>query len=138
MSMAASLELRPPLLDHHLVELAFRLPTSVKVRSGSTQWVLKEVARPLLPDEVIWRRQVDCRVPLDSWFRSGLRDTARDRLTGADSWVGQTFDRSLVRDLVDRHDCGANEEIRLWTLLCLEMWHDCFFSAAPAVPHPRR
>ena len=137
MSMAASLELRPPLLDHHLVELAFRLPTSVKVRSGSTQWVLKEVARPLLPDEVIWRRQVDCRVPLDSWFRSGLRDTARDRLTGADSWVGQTFDRSLVRDLVDRHDCGANEEIRLWTLLCLEMWHDCFFSAAPAVPRPR-
>ncbi len=141
MSMAASLELRPPLLDHHLVELAFRLPSSVKVRSGSTKWVLKEVARPFLPDEVIDRKKVGFRVPLDSWFRTGLRDTARDRLTGADSWVGQTLDRAQVRDLVDRHERGANEEIRLWTLLCLEMWHESFFgsgpAAQPAVPRPR-
>ena len=138
MSMAASLELRPPLLDHRLVELAFRLPTSVKVRSATTKWVLREVARPLLPDEVIARRRVDFRVPLDDWFRAGLRDTARDRLTGADSWVGQTLDRASVRDLVDRHERGANEETRIWTLLCLEMWHDCFFGVAPAVPRPRQ
>lgn len=138
MSMAASLELRPPLLDHHLVELAFRLPTAVKVRSGSTKWVLKEVARPLLPDEVIDRKKVGFRVPLASWFRTGLRDTARDRLTGADSWVGQTLDRSVVRDLVERHERGANEEIRLWTLLCLEMWHDCFFGSSPSIPGPRQ
>ena len=142
MSMAASLELRPPLLDHHLVELAFRLPSSVKVRGGTTKWVLKEVARPLLPDEVIDRKKVGFRVPLDSWFRAGLRDTARDRLTGADSWVGRTLDRSLVRELVDRHERGANEEMRLWTLLCLEMWHDTFFGAGattrgPLVPLPR-
>ena len=51
--MAASLELRPALLDHRLVELAFRLPASVKVRSGSTKWVLREAARPLLPDAVL-------------------------------------------------------------------------------------
>jgi asparagine synthase (glutamine-hydrolysing) len=137
MSMAASLELRPPLLDHRLVELAFRLPTSVKVRSGTTKWVLKEAARPLLPDEVVDRPKVGFRVPLDSWFRSGLRDTARDRLTGADSWVGQTLDPALVRDLLDRHERGANEEIRLFTLLCLEMWHDTFFGRPPAVPRPR-
>ena len=138
MSMAASLELRPPLLDHHLVELAFRLPSSVKVRSGSTKWVLKEVARSFLPDDVVDRRKVGFRVPLDSWFRTGLRDTARDRLTGADSWVGQTLDRALVSDLVDRHERGANEEIRLFTLLCLEMWHDTFFGSAPEVPAPRQ
>lgn len=138
MSMAASLELRPPLLDHHLVELAFRLPTSVKLRSGSTKWVVKEVARRFLPDDVIDRRKVGFRVPLDSWFRAGLRDTARDRLTGADSWVGQTLDRSRVCELVDRHERGANEEIRIWTLLCLEMWHECFFGTPPAVPRPRQ
>lgn len=138
MSMAASLALRPPLLDHHLVELAFRLPTSVKVRSWSTTWVLKEVARPLLPDEVIDHRTTGSQVPLDSWFRSGLRDTARDRLIGTDSWVGETLDRSTIRDLLDRHDRGAHEQVRLWTLVCLEMWHDCFFGASPAVPRPRR
>jgi len=141
MSMAASLELRPPLLDHRLVELAFRLPASVKVRSGSTKWVLKEVARSLLPDEVIDRPKVGFRVPLDEWFRTGLRDTARDRLTGTDSWVGQTLDRELVLDLLDRHARGGHEEMRLWTLLCLEMWHDTFFgtgtTAGPVVPHPR-
>lgn len=136
-SMAASLQVRPPLLDHHLVELAFRLPTSVKVRSGSTSWVLKEAARRLLPDEVVDRRPSGARVPLDSWFRSGLRGTARERLLAPDSWVGQTLDRDVVRDLVERHDRGANEELRLWTLLCLEMWHDCYFGSSPTPPRPR-
>jgi asparagine synthase (glutamine-hydrolysing) len=132
MSMAASLELRPPLLDHHLVELAFRLPSSVKVRSGSSKWVLKEAARTFLPDDVIDRKKVGFRVPLDAWFRAGLRDTARDRLLGGESWVGQALDRTAVRDLVVRHERGSNEEIRLWTLLCLEMWHDRFFTDARA------
>ncbi len=142
MSMAASLELRPPLLDHRLVELAFRLPSSVKVRGGTTKWVLKEVARSLLPEDVIDRKKVGFRVPLDEWFRTSLRDTARERLTGRDSWVGQTLDRTAVRDLVDRHERGVDEEIRIWTLLCLEMWHDTFFGSGPAgrptVPQPRQ
>lgn len=138
MSMAASMELRLPLLDHRLVELAFRLPTSLKVRPGSTKWVLREVARGLLPDEVIDRPKEGLRVPLDSWFRTGMRDTARDRLTGSGSWVGQTLDPSLVHGLVDRHERGASEETRIFTLLCLEMWHDTFFGTSPHVPRPRQ
>ena len=137
MSMAASLELRPVLLDHRLVELVLRLPTSVKVRGGSTQWVLKEAARALLPDEVI-DHKVGTRVPLDAWFRTGLRNTARDRLIGSDSWVSQSLDRALVRDLVERHERGGFEGPRLWALLGVEMWHDCFFGTAPAVPSPRQ
>lgn len=137
MTMAASIQLRPALLDHRLVELAFRLPTSVKVHGGSTTWVLKEVARQLLPDEIAGRRRTGHDVPLSSWFRTSLRDTARDRLLGADSWVAQTMDRSVVRDLVQRHERGAHEELRLWTLLSLEMWHESFFGSAPSVPRPR-
>ena len=133
MSMAASLELRPPLLDHRLVELAFRLPSSVKVRGGTTKWVLKEAARRHLPAEVVDRPKVGFRVPLDAWFRGGLRDTAWDRLTGTDSWVGQTLDRRALRTLLERHQQGAaNEESRLWTLLCLEVWHECFFQSSSA------
>ena len=128
MSMAASLELRPPLLDHRLVDLAFRLPSSVKVRGGTTKWVLKEVARRYLPPEVVDRRKVGFRVPLGDWFRSGLRDSMWDRLTGADSFVGQTLDRAAVRTLLERHDSGRfNEENRIWTLMCLEVWHETFF-----------
>jgi asparagine synthase (glutamine-hydrolysing) len=137
MSMAASLELRPAMLDHHLVELAFRLPTSVKVRSGTTKWVLREAARPLLPRDVVDRTEVGPPVPLDAWFRAGMRDTAHDRLTGPGSWVAQTLDGALVRDLITKHERGAHEELRLWTLLCLEMWHACFFGSTPAVPSPR-
>lgn len=125
MSMAASLELRPPLLDHRLVELAFRLPSSVKVRGGVTKWALKEVARRYLPDEVVDRRKVGFRVPLDSWFRSGLRDSMWDRLTGPQSFVASALDRDAVVRLLERHESGTfNEEARIWTLMSLEVWHE--------------
>ncbi|WP_210438687.1 asparagine synthase (glutamine-hydrolyzing) [Nocardioides xinjiangensis] len=137
LTMAASLELRPALLDHHLVELALRLPTSVKLRSGTTKWVLREAARRLLPDDVANRPQQSVRVPLDAWLRAGLREPVQDRLTGDGSWVCSTFDRSLVRDVVERHDRGADGAERLWRLACLEMWHECFIGAVPLVPRPR-
>ncbi|KQX69342.1 asparagine synthase (glutamine-hydrolyzing) [Angustibacter sp. Root456] len=123
MSMAASLELRPPFLDHRLVELAFRLPSSVRVHRGQTKAVLKQVARRYLPTSIVDRPKVGFRVPLDSWFRSGLRDIAHDLLLGADSTVAQVMDPGVVAELVRSHDSGRrNEEIRLWTLLSLEMW----------------
>ena len=93
MSMAASLELRPPFLDHRLVELAFDLPSSVKVRGRTTKWVVKEVARRHLPSDVVDRPKIGFQVPLDKWFRAGLRDMAFDLLTGPSSFVGGTFDR---------------------------------------------
>jgi asparagine synthase (glutamine-hydrolysing) len=135
MSMAASLELRPPLLDHRLVELAFRLPSDVKVRDSTTKWALKEVARRYLPDDVVDRRKVGFRVPLDAWFRSGLRDCVRDRLTGPQSLVAEVLDRDHVRTLLERHESGRfNEESRIWTLMSLEVWHETFFRSAAAVP----
>lgn len=129
MSMAASLELRPPLLDYRLAELAFRLPSNVKVRSGQTKWVLKEVARRYLPAEIVDRKKVGFRVPLDAWFRSSLRDTVRERLTGSGSFVAATFDKKAIEGILDRHDSGRfNEESRIWTLMSLEVWHEVFFS----------
>lgn len=128
MTMAASLELRPPLLDHDLVEVAFQLPSEYKVRRLRTKWVLKEVAREFLPREVVDRRKVGFRVPLASWFRRGLRDTAWDRLTGASSFITEIFDAGMVRDLLTRHETGTfNEESRLWTLMSLDVWHEVFF-----------
>ncbi|UFU02381.1 asparagine synthase (glutamine-hydrolyzing) [Ruania suaedae] len=128
MSMAASLELRPPLLDHRLVELAFRLPSQYKVRRGTTKWALKEVARRALPDSVVDRRKVGFRVPLDAWFRKDLRDSVRARLTDSGSFVAETFDRAAVRALLERHESGRfNEEARIFALLSLEVWHETFF-----------
>lgn len=130
MSMAASLELRPPLLDHRLAELAFRLPSDVKVRAGQTKWVLKQVARGYVPAQIVDRRKVGFRVPLDAWFRTSLRDAVRERLTGSGSFVAQTFDRTTIERMLDRHESGRyNEEIRIWTLMSLEVWHETFFAS---------
>ncbi|NKE58310.1 asparagine synthetase B, partial [Lentzea sp. PSKA42] len=124
MSMAASLELRPPFLDHRVAELAFSLPSNVKVRGGTTKWVVKEVARQHLPADIVDRPKSGFKVPLDAWFRDGLRDMAYDLLTGPTSFVGKTFDRAAVRSLLDDHDSGdRNEQPRIWTLLSLEVWH---------------
>ncbi|MGW5050972.1 asparagine synthase (glutamine-hydrolyzing) [Actinokineospora sp. NPDC004072] len=124
MSMAASLELRPPFLDHRLVELAFSLPSAVKVRRGVTKWVVKEVARRHLPDDVVDRPKSGFKVPLDAWFRGGLRDMATDLLTGPSSFVADTLDKKAVHTLLTAHTTGdRNEQPRLWTLLSLEVWH---------------
>lgn len=130
MSMAASLELRPPFLDHRLVEFAFGLPTSLKVRHGHTKWLVKEVARPYLPASIVHRRKAGFRVPLDAWLRADLQDMSRDLLTDPNGFVAEVFDRRAVRDLLDRHRAGTvNEDIRIWTLLALEVWHRSFSKA---------
>jgi asparagine synthase (glutamine-hydrolysing) len=124
MSMAASLETRPPFLDYRLVELAFDLPSRVKTKRRTTKWVLKEVARRYLPGDVVDRPKVGFKVPLDRWFRQGLRDMAFDLLTGPSSYVATILDRGLVSNLLDDHISGRREEeSRIWTLLSLEVWH---------------
>lgn len=137
MSMAASLETRPPFLDHRLVELAFDLPSGVKIRGRTSKWVLKEVARQYLPRSIVDRPKVGFKVPLDRWFRRGLRDMAFDLLTGPSSFVGNNFHREVVKGLLDAHMGGyRDEESRIWTLLSLEVWHRelCAEQAATRLP----
>ena len=128
MSMAASLELRPPFLDRHVVEYAFKLPSAMKLREGKTKWLVKQVAQRYLPDQIVNRRKVGFRVPLDAWFRNGLEAFAWDTLTSENSIAFKLLDRAAVRSLLERHRRKAsNEEMRIWTLLCLEIWHQEFF-----------
>ncbi len=123
MSMAASLELRPPFLDHRLVELALRLPRDLKVRHGETKWIVKQVADRHLPPTITRRAKVGFKVPLDAWFRSELRDVSRELLLSEDSRSSGMVDPREVRRLLTLHDTGRrNEEIRIWTLLSLEQW----------------
>lgn len=124
MSMAASLELRPPLLDHELVELAASLPSGVKVRDGQGKWVLRQLAQRTLPEDIVNRPKVGFRVPIDEWFRTQLEPMARDLLLGSDSFVTRLADRGRVAALLEGHRRGRRDEaIRIWTLLGLEVWH---------------
>jgi asparagine synthase (glutamine-hydrolysing) len=135
MSMAASLELRPPFLDHELVELAFSLPLSVKLRGGTGKWVIKELARKYLPAHIVDRPKAGFRVPLDAWFRGSLEQMAHDRLLSSSSFVSTVLDRSVVNSMLSRHSSRrSNEDMRIWTLLCLEIWHETFFKYPPFRP----
>jgi asparagine synthase (glutamine-hydrolysing) len=135
MTMASSVELRPPFLDNDLVELAFSLPSNVKVRRGVTKWVVKEVARSYLPDEIVDRRKVGFRVPLDVWMRGELQEMTHDLLLANTSFASQVFDRSVVAELVKSHDEGrTSEEVALFTLLSLEIWHETFIRSAARAP----
>ncbi|MEO5913713.1 MAG: asparagine synthase (glutamine-hydrolyzing) [Luteolibacter sp.] len=130
MSMAASIENRPPFLDHELVELAFRIDSSMKIKGTSGKWLIKEIARKHLPQNIVDRKKVGFKVPLDEWFRGGLKDYVHDLLLGPDSFVSSYFDRRVIESLLVNHTRGRrNEELRLWTLMGLEVWHRAFFKA---------
>jgi asparagine synthase (glutamine-hydrolysing) len=89
--------------------------------------VVKEVARSYLPDEIVDRRKVGFRVPLDVWMRGDLKVMTHDLLLADTSFATQVFDRSVVADLVESHDKGrTSEEAALFTLLSLEIWHETF------------
>ncbi|MFO1032084.1 MAG: asparagine synthase (glutamine-hydrolyzing) [Planctomycetota bacterium] len=127
MSMAASIENRPPFLDHELVELAFRVDSSLKVHGKVGKWIVKEIARRYLPANIVDRKKVGFRVPLDEWFRGGLKDYVHDLLLGRDSFVSRYLDKKVVAGLLADHMRGRrNEELRLWTLLGLEVWQRTF------------
>ena len=123
MSMAAGIENRPPFMDHELVDLAFRIDSSMKMKGKSGKWIIKEIARRYLPPEIVDRKKVGFRVPLDVWFRSGLREFSHDLLLGNDSFVSSWLERSEIERMLRDHRTGRrNEELRLWTLLGLEVF----------------
>ncbi|MGW5363353.1 asparagine synthase (glutamine-hydrolyzing) [Actinopolymorpha pittospori] len=133
MCMAASVELRPPFLDHRVVEIAARLPSRAKVRGGVGKWVVKQIAADLLPEQIVNRPKSGFKVPLDQWFRGDLGQEAHDRLLATDSFAREAFDANVVALLLDEHRTGRrNHDIRLWTLLGLEIWHDLVSSPTPA------
>jgi len=126
-SMAHSLEVRSPLLDHHVVEFAARLPVSMKLRGRTSKYLLKQVMATQLPSAVLDRPKAGFGVPLDDWFRGSLRDTARDVLLGKRATERGYFEPATVRRYLDDHAKGrAQHHARLWSLLMLELWHRTF------------
>jgi asparagine synthase (glutamine-hydrolysing) len=121
-SMANGLEVRSPFLDQDLVQLAFRLPSSHKVRGRSLKRVLKAVARRFVPDEVIDRPKAGFGLPLGRWFRTDLAPYVDDRLLRVGARLHQFVDATALRDLVAEHQAGRAHDHTLWTLLTLEEW----------------
>jgi asparagine synthase (glutamine-hydrolysing) len=118
-SMAHSLELRSPFLDHEVVALGLALPDSLKVRGREGKVALRRAFADLLPAEVTMRGKTGFGVPLGRWFRSDLRELAYDLLPSDRGW----FRPEAVRRLLDEHGSGRSDHgHQLWCLLMLELW----------------
>ena len=132
MSMAHSLEVRCPLLDHKLIELAARIPNPWKTRHGRGKLILLKALGGRLPAELLDRPKRGFGMPLAAWFRGPLRDFAWDHLTSS-SFLGRGIVRGpFVRRMLEEHGVSRRDNsAAIWLLLMLELW----FRAQPA---PRR
>ncbi|WP_305883835.1 asparagine synthase (glutamine-hydrolyzing) [Actinoallomurus soli] len=131
-TMANSLEARSPFLDHHLVEWAAGLPPRLKVRSGTTKYLLKKAVEPWLPPGLVTRPKMGFGVPLARWLRTDLADLAWDVLTDHTARSRGLFRPEAVRGLLRRHAGGHDHAGRIWALLQFELWCRVFLD--PPVP----
>ena len=123
-SMAHSLEVREPFLDHRLVELAAAMPIEYKLRRGRGKRILAETFRDLLPQSVLHRKKMGFGVPIGAWFRGELKELAHDVLLDTKAQERGYFRPPAVQRLLDEHQAGKVDHAhRLWALLVLELWH---------------
>lgn len=131
MTMANSLELRVPFLDHRLVEFAATLPIRSKLNGGCGKSLLRDSMRGILPNTIIDRPKKGFPVPLASWLRGPMRSFTRDHLLGADSVSCRYLDRPTLTRIVEEHEQGkADRSGELWTVLVFEIWHRHFLETA--------
>jgi asparagine synthase (glutamine-hydrolysing) len=120
-SMAHSLEVREPFMDHHLVEWLATLPTSLKIRTRESKYLLKKAMEPHLPHDLLYRKKMGFSVPLAGWFRGPLRKRVRESLLGPVLAQTGMFDATYLEHLVDAHQSGARDySAPIWSLLMFQ------------------
>ena len=123
MSMAHSLEVRPPMLDHRIVEFAARLPVRLKIRDWRQKYVLKELMRGKLPERVLNRKKAGFDIPTHDWFRRPLRRLLMDTLTPEAVKASGIFHEQAIEALIRDHmERRINVGYHLWGLLTLFLW----------------
>jgi asparagine synthase (glutamine-hydrolysing) len=123
MSMAHSLEVRPPFLDHRIVEFAASLPEDYKVRGSTLKFLLKELMKGKLPDNILGRKKTGFDIPAHDWFRNRLKPLLLDTLTEQAIKDSQVFRWEGVQNVIQRH-MRRQESLgyHLWGLLILFLW----------------
>ncbi|MBP8215675.1 MAG: amidotransferase 1, exosortase A system-associated [Propionivibrio sp.] len=117
-SMAHSLEVREPLMDHPLVEWLATLPSTLKLKRGEGKYLLKKAMEPYLPRDIMYRPKMGFAVPLARWFRGPLRQRVRDSLLDGRIAESGLFNPQAIRQMVEQHESGRRDHSTpLWTLL---------------------
>ena len=128
-SMAASLEVRAPLLDVEVLETAWQLPDRMKLHWGARKWLLKRIAARLVPRDVVYRPKMGFAMPLAHWFRGEigavLEQLLAESVAEREGWI----DTKRVRRELDAHRTGQRDHhTRLWLILWLELWFRIVYS----------
>lgn len=130
-SMANSTEVRVPLLDHQLVELAARIPAALKLKGLTGKYILKRAAEAWLPREIIHRKKAGFSAPVRGWLARDLRDFVEDLLSESNIRARGYFEYSRVRGLIDDNLSGREDNsLKVFQLLTLELWHRAFIDVA--------
>ena len=120
-SMAHSLEVREPLMDHKLVEWLATLPSDLKIKGQEGKYLFKKSMEPYLPRDVLYRPKMGFAVPLSRWFRGPLKQRVRDAILGSTLAETGIFNRDYLEHLVDAHQSGARDySAPLWTTMMFE------------------
>jgi asparagine synthase (glutamine-hydrolysing) len=132
-SMANSLEVREPLMDHPLIEWMATLPSSLKIRGQEGKFLLKKAMEPQLSNDILYRPKMGFAVPMARWLRGPLRQRVRDAVLGERLAETGWFDAGALRHLVDAHQSGARDySAPLWTMMMFEAFLRNVMDGSPA------
>ena len=126
-SMAVSLEVRAPFLDHHIAEFAAGLPADYKLRGSTTKYILKKAVENLLPKSIAKRPKKGFGIPIAEWLKTSLNPLMHDLLSSDRILRQNLFDHKYVRKMILEHEKGvASHHKQLWTLLVFQLWYNNF------------
>jgi asparagine synthase (glutamine-hydrolysing) len=129
MTMANALEARVPFLDHELVELSARVPSSILFQRGRKKHLLKRALRELLPAPVLRRRKAGFNVPVNAWLAGALEPFAREVLSPERLARSDCFQPGAVARLLDEHVARRRDHsYGLWGMICFQLWHELFLA----------
>jgi asparagine synthase (glutamine-hydrolysing) len=126
MTMANSVELRVPFLDHKVLEFAARLPRNQKVRGWQMKYLLKKALAKYVPSEILNRRKVGFPVPYVKWIEHDLKDLVTDVLLDSKTISRGYFRKETVEDLIKRNSQSSRYAAEIFSLVVLELWHRVF------------
>jgi asparagine synthase (glutamine-hydrolysing) len=122
-AMSVSLETRVPLLDHRVVEYAWRLPLDLKLRGGESKWVLRQLLYRHVPRSLIERPKMGFGIPIDAWLRGPLKGWAEELISERRLESEGYFRPEPIRAAWDAHQSGrANMQYHLWAILMFQSW----------------
>ncbi len=131
-SMAHSLEVRVPFLDHEVMEYAARMPSRFKLQGGEGKYVFKRALKDLVPAEAMNRPKMGFSIPIAAWFRGELKPLFEQRVLGPRSFLSEWCDVKPVRGWWSQHQQGLRDySYHLWALLVLECWGERFLGHRP-------